>query len=335
MILGSALIVWFFSEMFFVNEGEILYAWSTRGPSWDLVGFTFEFLLIFILFYLLPVLWLLMPIHVFRIRSPWALVLAGALTGWAIEGILPILYLELPLSIVWPSVSWHLLVDVILGWWLLRLVLGRNRHLLTAAVFGALGLFWGLWATWYWPTEGTRSRAEFTEPMSSADFAFLAFSSTAVLIVGYLLVDRVGRTTFAPGRRATWAWLISTALLVLLLAGVFAPVFLVLVGPTMLVLRANARTEHRDPLFAAFRPGVTIPNSLLMLTMPATASLTYPWYLTNDVSIGPVLWLFTGPLILGGTGLFVAAVVIILGRARAGADGSPMTAPSSVEVSSS
>jgi len=34
------------------------------------------------------------------------------------------MYAEMPVALLWPAASWHVLVNVIVGWWLLRVIVG-------------------------------------------------------------------------------------------------------------------------------------------------------------------------------------------------------------------
>ncbi len=313
---GSTLIIWFFSEMFFLNESEMFYAYSRLPVLSELLIFITEFLIVFLLFYGLFTLWLLIPIHLFRVRSIQSLFLAGALCGWAIEGILPIMYAEMPGALLWPAGSWHVLINVILGWYLLRKLLEKNRHLLTLIVFGALGLFWGFWGTWFWPLEGIGTIEEFTVPLTPPDFAFFSVSSTILLALGYYLLDRFGGTSFTPTRGEIWLWAGISALGLIFLAQIYALIFCVLAGIVMLILRRNRRFENREPIFSAFTPGIKLSNLLLVFMMPVVANLTYPFYLANNISANKYIGLILSPIILASAGMFVASTAVILRMKR-------------------
>jgi len=309
---GSTLIIWFFSEMFFLNESELFYAYSNFPVFSDFLIYLVEFLVVFLLFYVLFTLWLLIPVHLFRVRSIWSLFLAGALCGWAIEGILPIMYAEMPGALLWPAGSWHVLINVILGWYLLRKLLEKNNHLLTFIVFGALGLFWGFWGTWFWPLEGIGTIEELTAPLTLADFAFFTFFSTFFLASGYYILDRFAGTSFTPSKGEFWLWAVLSALGLIVLAQFYALIFCVLAGIVMLILRRNRRIENRESIFSAFTPGIKLSNLLLVFVMPVVANLTYPSYLANNISANKYIGLILSPIILASAGMFVASTVVIL-----------------------
>ena len=147
-MFASGYILMFFSEYYFLNEepgASFVAGWRT--DKFD----TFFGLTLFSLFYAGWGAIMLCCIGVFRVRSFWSLFVAGALFGWAVEGIvIPLIYSGMPGTIGWPSLGWHVLVDVMLGWYLIRCVLQKNRYAYTIALAVALGLYWGVQCTWYW-----------------------------------------------------------------------------------------------------------------------------------------------------------------------------------------
>ncbi len=154
-IAGTTLVVWFFSEMYFVNVGDLFYGWSQRTSLAQVLRDTAGSVGVWLLFYAFFVLWLLHAIAYFRVRSVWALLFAGAICGWAIEGsAIPIMYAEMPVALLWPAASWHVLVNVVVGWWWLRRVIEAQSFAVVAVVFALLGIVWSLWATWFWPPDG-------------------------------------------------------------------------------------------------------------------------------------------------------------------------------------
>jgi hypothetical protein len=287
------MIVMFFSEMFFLNEGEHFYFLHHFSSFARVI----DFFLVFILFYMLCTLWLLVPIYVFKVRSIWALFLAGALLGWAIEGIMPIMYAELPMAVLWPAGSWHILVNVLLGWYFLREVLERNDPKTTVIIFVLMGLFWGVWGTWFWSGNGVADTAgsdyppEISEnipiiPIRPVDFALLTFTMTGLLVLGYAIVDRFGGRSFSPSKTEIVAGLTLSLLLLFALSGVFSILFLLLVGSVMCVLNENRKVETRPDIFSTFSPGIKPGNLLCVFSMPLAANLVYPVLYSANLSLG-------------------------------------------------
>jgi len=103
MAVMSGYILMFFSEFYFVNEGpgvDFVERWQSNPgeiPLW-LIGFS--------LYYAGWGYIMLAAIGLFRVRSFWSLFIAGALFGWAVEGIvIPLIYENMPGSIGWPSLG--------------------------------------------------------------------------------------------------------------------------------------------------------------------------------------------------------------------------------------
>jgi hypothetical protein len=290
MTVGTALIIAFFSELFFMNEGptaDLIASFSTPlGPIRFVAGLA--------MFYSLFVLWLLIPIDFFNVRSVWALFLSAALCGWAIEGmVIPVMYTDLPYSIFWPSVAWHGLVNVFLGWWLLRRLLQRNNYGLTAVAALGMGLFWGFWATWFWAGNETA-------PILPADFTPFVFAATLVLMLGYGLIDRFGGTVFKPSKTEIGILLVISVVFWAISNIGVTPLQLVLpvlVIMLFAVLRRNRKLETRANFFSLFAgPHIKLANLALLLLMPIAASLTYPFYFHNNISFSEN-WLLLLPMI--------------------------------------
>lgn len=316
-VVGSGCVIWFFSEMFFLNEGQHLYFWSTSPDVAALFSSVAEWLFVFLLFYAFFALWLLVPISVFRVRSMPALVLAGAICGWAIEGsAIPIMYEELWGSLLWPAASWHVLVNVLLGWWWLRRVLEERSARFTAVVFVGMGVVWSVWATWFWPLDGTGTIAEATAPMAPTDFAFLAFLSSTVLAFGYWILDRFGSRRFVTGK-APLAILIAAGFVLSILGStVFVPILAVLVGLASFVLDRNRRTERDGDILARFAHSIRPSRYPLLFLMPAAAVVLYPILHANDVSIAPWIGYVLYPLVVTSAAIIALSTLDILRRAR-------------------
>ncbi|MEM6529357.1 MAG: hypothetical protein AAF653_13750 [Chloroflexota bacterium] len=148
MVFGSAFILLFFSEYFFVNEGpgQAIVDRLADNPL-SILPHILEFSAYYALFaYVLH-----LTLAHYRVSSINGLFLAGVLFGWATEAVIvPIVYESIPVSFIFPSVGWHALVDVLLGWYVVRWVMRQNRWWASLLMFAALGAVWGAWATWVW-----------------------------------------------------------------------------------------------------------------------------------------------------------------------------------------
>lgn len=304
MVLATAVVLAFFSELFFMNEGPAgdLLALLAGSPL-ELLQWAGELAL----WYAFPAYLFLTAVAHYRVRSLAALFLAGALYGWAVEGIIVWqMYEALPYTISWTPLGWHVLVDVLLGWVLVRRVLQHDSPARTAVLAAGLGLFWGVWAPW--------NTARTPAPEA---FLALAFAGGALWIAATLVLDRWGGTVFAPGRGELVA-------LALVGAGLFAlqilPVFplAVLVLPPLLLLsglllRRNRAQETRPSILATFARRPRLRNYPLLLLTPLMAAFTFnvvdaAWTAPLHELLPPLL------MVAGFVGYGLSAVVLLRPR---------------------
>ncbi len=304
LIYGSALILSFFSEMLFFNEGP---AYSVIGLLDDpllLVGHLVELGLWYSVV-AAPVLWAMWR---FNVHSIWGLFLVGCLFGFLIEGlVVPAIYFELPNSLLWVATTWHPLICVMLGWWGVRRIMQRGSLVQTISLMVVLGLFWGTWTTILIGAEVDQEVAgdvvrvgETFEPIPIAQFAAFTFITTTVWAIGNLLVDRVGTRDYQPGRIQQ----IVIALIALAALGLMAMTVQVLVavlGVAVLLLwlglARNARVEARPNIFSQFTRIPLLHHSLIYIT-PAVGTLTYDTMISNGWVLEPMLYI--GPVVLVG-----------------------------------
>lgn len=116
--------------------------WSFWKPS-DTASELFQTYI----FYALATYAFLILIEKYKIRTLGGLVLTGALYGWIIEGIIvPEVYTMLPYSIVHTSLSWHMLITILFGYYWLPKRLITNQSVLYALIgFGILWSVYGIY----------------------------------------------------------------------------------------------------------------------------------------------------------------------------------------------
>lgn len=313
MALASGFVLMFYSEFYFLNEGpgaEFVGHWRTNPMG------LFVWLGEFSFFYATWGAILLTYIGLFRVRSFWSLIIAGALFGWAVEGIMiTVMYIDLPGSITWPSVGWHAVVDVLVGWGLVRRVLHRNNYLHTALTAVALGIFWGVWCTWYW-VDLPREAME-TPPLPAGVFAPYAIVLTVLLTLSYIVMDKLGGLEYRPSR-------IEIALLSVWHVGWFAfgaavqaPVAVLILPALFLGASAllwwNRHSETRPSILATFSSRVGWGQYAALFLMPLCAIPVYWLMYRYDVRL-PLLPAIALPLAHGGTVVLILSVVMILLR---------------------
>lgn len=265
-------------------------------------------------FYALFTFPFLLALSYFQVRGIFGLILAGALYGWAAEGVLvPAIYEFIPVSFLWTSISWHVLVDVLVGWYLIRLIMRHKGWVWNAASFITLGALWAFWATWYWEGE----EAEAVNAILPDDFTIFAIVASVLWIAGMILSDRFGRETFTPTKWETGLTALLITILTLLTGFPYLPLSLAvlpLIALTVYALHKARGKSHRPLVLVQMhntRP-VWWKYPLAMLT-PVVAILIYP-YLHNANTTIPTEDIILLMLVLG-----FGAFVLALGYAFRGA----------------
>lgn len=292
-LVGTSIILLFFSEYYFFNEGPVKGVVDGRGGDILILAST---ILELILFYAIFAYFLLGGLYWFSVRTSTDLFLIGALVGWATEGIIiPVVYEAVPISIIWPSVAWHSLVDVLLGWYLIRRVMRLNRPHYSIIMFTLLGAIWGAWVTWFW------ADPEGLQPLVPADFTFFAFLTATIWALGMLLVDYAGTTTFRIGRWEGRLVFAFSGVMALLMAGTMFPFSLVIIPFIWLTVRALRRPRNvsSKPIAVYLTPKPAWWQYPLTLLMPLTASMIYPLFYNANQGLPSEDVIFT--LVLGGT----------------------------------
>lgn len=307
-LYGTALILMFFSEYFFLNEGPVQDVMKLLSGTEDanILGY-----LEFTLFYTLFSVWLLLPIFYFKIRSFWALYLAGGFFGIATEGlVIPLIYQE---SLTWPALSWHVLADVILGWYLVRLVLIKNKPIYTVLLAGALGLFWAFWVPWSHVGE---------DPFIPDPSLFIGFAifTSFQLFCGYFLLNLSGKIQFKPTRielgifgiitLTLWIPMVITQWFPMIATKPFNSLLLpIYLGVSLYTLYHHSRVDKSENLFDLFRAKIAWWNLLLLIFMPITAIGVYPFIYRYQLY--PPTELIVGIMNMSAYVLTILAVIML------------------------
>ncbi|HHG91116.1 MAG TPA: hypothetical protein ENJ90_11665, partial [Devosia sp.] len=280
---GSAIILMFFSEYFFLNEGPVSELLDTLQSDPVLAVPAF---ISFAGFYTLFTYPMLVLLSYYNVRTLSGLLLAGAVFGWATEGsTIPVIYEAIPVSFVFPSIGWHALIDVLVGWYFVRLGMRRFGVVANGAMFIVLGALWGMWATWFWGG----AEADAMAPLSPADFALVAVVSSGFWLLGMVLADHFSKKEFRVSKWEVGVIGLIYIVLVPLIAFPYLPLSLLIVPVVALTILALWRGRN-------FMGKATILERLhtsrpprwsyiLALLTPATAVLIYPWFFANEVQV--------------------------------------------------
>ena len=299
-----------------VYFGEFVF-WATPDrEGMDLGGMVAVWVLYSIMAY--P---FLCVVSYFRVREPWAVFLAGAFYGWFEEGlVVQTTYgtpaTPFPMSISFTALAWHAPLDVFVGWYLVRRVLAENRLRKTLALASCVGLFYGLWAIFWWnePPEPMQVLLDAgRKDVVLVHFALYAFGTTAMLIAAYWLFQRVKIREFKPSKGELWTLAVVTLLYYSLVTVPAAPraVWLLppLLGVTFWALGNNRRVETLPNAIVAYAEPVRITNYLMLLAIPLVASAVYFVALAADARLPTnlVVYYIATP---AGAILWVVSVVV-------------------------
>lgn len=304
--LGVGLILYAFSELIFVNEAPavallaLMDGSGAPGPIVMMIAWYTGFAAIFL--------------AALRWRGPQGLIglmLAAMLAGWAIEALLvPVVYEGPPVSFLWPSIGWHALIDIGLGWFGLRLALRHLALPLLLIVLSLAGIAWGIWSTWVLTDPESASAA-----IPAAEFPAYAAAVAALWIGGTILSDLA-----PPSPRAGRAELVFAALAS---AGLFAltglafwPWALVLLASVALVLAALRHAPDWGAGLLARLENRPQPWRYLALpVMPVAAMLTYLWMIDSGRSV-PVIPVAGALMTLGALASAAALTACAIAAAR-------------------
>lgn len=226
-------------------------------------------------------------VSVFRVRTLWAVFLAGAFFGWYEEGIfVQTMYGSpdgpFPMSISFTGLAWHAIIDVCVGWLLVRRVLHRGKMTEIAGVAVMIGLFYGLWAIFWWtePPEAMQSHFAAGRPdVVFVHFCLFVLSTTGILVLAYWLHNRLMPFLFRPTRGELWFLSIVTAAYYLLVTVPAAPKAIWVLPPllavTVLALYRNQRSEVRADAISAYGREVKTSQCLLLFLIPLVAGVIY------------------------------------------------------------
>ena len=303
-VVGSALVLMFYSEFYFLNEApaNLIAPGLTSAPL----------ILLLLPGYCLFAYLFLIVLDRFRVATISGLFLAGAIFGWATEALfVPIVYEAPPVSFFFPSVGWHALIDVLAGWYLLRLAMRRLSFPVLAGLFALLGVSWGLWATWGWEGGGDAALA-----YSMAEFGNIVLIASASWIIGTFLADLGMTRRFRPSRGEVGLAALAGLGLFAFMGLAFWPWMLALAALVGLTLAALWRGGRQTPAAKAARRRGRLadfahmpapPAYLAMVFLPAGALPGYWLVLQNNWALPSQAIVIL--LLISGTGYFFWSIL--------------------------
>lgn len=307
--LANGYILCFYSERLF---------WAMSRPGDRLADLALALVAYSLAGYLLLALvqWL-------RIGTWYALLIAGAIFGWLIEGVWANTLFgtedssPFPLSILVTAVNWHSLITVLVGWWLIPLTLHRLGTAWTIVASLGLGLFWGAWAIF----------ERFESPPivpSVASFALHAFVTTILLAVCYWLLTRWQVWTFHPSRAGLIvvvalhiAWFVTINVVSLGLGGFAVILLVILLAASCMILWAGRPGDSEETALDTYRGAPPLARYAMLLLAPASATGFYALTLPAGSAVPPLHQvIFIGSVIAAAGGTVAALCFVIRDMVR-------------------
>ncbi len=274
----------------FVYFSELLFWARPRGPATEWIAVWLAYSLMAYIFLAL--------VQRFRVRSMWALFLAGAAFGWLAEGVVvQTTYEMLPLSISWTGLAWHGLITVLVGWYGVQRSFQASRPASAIGLSAALGLAAGLWAIMWWLEPGPDGGVS-----APAEYAAYMLVCTLLALAAYWLLNWSATERFAPNR---WLTLAVCALFVLYFvvtalpaAPIAALVLPALLGLVYLGLRWNASAEAEGSLLDTLGARIPRRRFAALLALPLVSVLVYTaaYYAGLRAPTNWVVYALTTPL---------------------------------------
>lgn len=270
-------------------------------------------------------------VSVFRVRNAPAVFLAGAFYGWFEEGlVVQTMYGSadgpFPMSIAFTGLAWHALLGVFVGWYLVRKVLSQDELLKTWCLASAIGLFYGVWAIWWWieppePMYALLKAKQFDVLLMR--FAIYSFLTTSVLVVAHWTFNRMLPFTFRPSKIELW---VLGAIALLYFAFITVPavprslwVFPLCMGITFWALLKNRETElHAESSIDAisgFDQKVRPLNYAMLFAIPLLATGVYSAALAVDARVPTNKLVYFGASLVGSL-MWIGSVVVVFLRSR-------------------
>ncbi len=320
----------------FIFLSSLLVVTASERVYWYLGGVGFEQNIVIALFYMIPTLALLWVVGSGGSTQLHQMILAGAVFGFVVEGVLTtVVYEDGPLPIMAALfVGWHGLLSVVAFWFLARKWLLERRRGRLAIGAALVGLYWGIWSIAYLAPDALSDFEEDFAVMEPSEFALYALVVGAVFAAAHWLIGYVWPQQWRPGvwgRRGIVALLVAYAALAVLPTVPWAPIkFAILVGGSLWLLRRSREREPGQPsAIASLQGQVALLDTTVLLIGPLVAAAAYAsvWSLEPSAETAESIFtLFSMSQMIAGLIAFVWAARRSLQRSRVADEHAPVGA---------
>ncbi len=301
----------------FVFLSSLLVVTASGRVYWYLGGVGLEQNILIALFYAIPTLAGLWAIGSGGSSRLHQMILAGAVYGFVVEGVLtPVIYEDGPLPVLAALfVGWHGLLSIVAFWYLARkwLLEGKRKALAIGVLL--VGAYWGSWSIVYRLPNALDEFEETYAVMEPAEFAGYAMVVGAGFAAAHWLIGLVWPEEFRPGkwgRRLIVIVTLGYGSLAVLPVVPWAPLkFAVLVGGALRLLQRSRQHRPDEPSAIAELQGrVALRDVAILMVAPAVAGLVYAgvWALDlSDEVVQGLFGLFSGAQVIAGLVAFAWA----------------------------
>lgn len=296
----------------FVFLAALMMVTASERVYWYLGGATFESIFAIAGFYMIPALAALWALGSGPSSRMHQVILAGAVFGFVVEGVLTTVVYEdgaLPVMAAL-FVGWHGLLSVVSFFYLARKWLLERRWKPLLIGVTLVGLLWGVWSIVYTLPESLEDFEETYAVMGPGDFAVYALAVGVAFTIAHWLIGFVWPQDFNPGkwgRRGIVALLLGYSALAVLPLVPWAPLkFAVLVGGTLWLMRRSRDVTTDEPTaIQALSGRVRFRDTAVLMVMPVAAAAAYAGVWSLELSDGTVQEVFLSISVLTAIAGFV------------------------------
>lgn len=235
-----------------------------------------------------------------RVSNFAGLVVAMSFLGLLIESVpVPVVYSGLPFTIVWTSLAWHMLLSLLVGWYVFNRVMSYGTIFNAISLNIAMGVGLGLWNSYMWNAVEDSLLYDW---QPTFDFAKQFLFGYVLFVAGHMTFERVYRVsgTFHRTELVCLCLLLGCiALLTAIASGLwmFFPIVPLLLWLCIWALKRN-RNQSGDIIASLNRDIVPAWRYAITLLIPICAISTYAACASFQVilEMNAYLILIAGPI---------------------------------------